>query len=331
MSVHTEVSSARTAEGEACYLLLQVGIPTQTRIITLEGTDGRPKVRHHKSVHIQRVNKLLQGLDVSVTGLNVSQGLNRIPRYLLSFGDYVRRDEEALRLAEGFAYGLSIAGAPIVQTEEPLLSRLPSGIAGRRAVAIKTLLEIEMAMSPDDRSLPFPRPGIFSGCSVADALTHEQAWEIAATTFSNNLLFEATRFLQRGFECFFVCPGGVDEVIEDENCPRSASVRSRFEDALHNSFKAIEAIIGDPPKDERRLSEKLKRIGLSYGEPVGYRVKEPLGTVIGSMNAARDKKSAHGSTRHRSITPAELLEFQACAHMIVVAALELQGVNFGPH
>jgi hypothetical protein len=47
------------------------------------------------------------------------------------------------------------------------------------------------------------------------------------------------------------------------------------------------------------------------------------------MSAARDKKSAHGSTRYRSITPAELLEFQACAHVVVVAALEFQGVNFG--
>jgi hypothetical protein len=126
-----------------------------------------------------------------------------------------------------------------------------------------------------------------------------------------------------------VYPGGIDEVTHDDVCPHSASMRSRFEDALHNSFKAVEAIIGDPPKDDRRLSEKLKKIGINFDEPVGYRVKEPIGTVIRSMSAARDKKSAHGNTRHRSITPAELLEFQACAHLVVVAALEWWPVQPG--
>jgi hypothetical protein len=329
MPLHREISSLSPDTGQASYLILQVGIPTQARIITLESADGRPRVRQEKSSHIRRVNNSLKGLDVTVTGLNVSSGANCFPRYLLSSRHHVRRDEEALRLVEAFAYGLSIAGAPIVQTEDPLVFRVPSGIASRRSVSIKTLLKIETSRPPDDRSLPFPRPGVFSDYSVADTLTHEHAWRITANTFSHNGLFEATRFLQRSIECFFVYPGGIDEVTYDDVCPQSASVRSRFEDALHNSFKAVEAIIGDPPKDDRRLSEKLKKIGINVDEPVGYRVKEPIGSVIRSMSAARDKKSAHGSTRYRSITPAELLEFQACAHVVVVAALEFQGVNFG--
>jgi hypothetical protein len=329
MPLHHEINSLNPDAEQASYLILQVGVPTQARIISLESTDGHPRVRQERSSHIRRVNNLLEGLDVTVTGLNVSSGANCFPRYLLSFGHHVRRDEEALRLVEAFAYGLSIAGAPMFQTDDPLIFRVPMGIASRRAVAIKTLLKIETSRSPDDRSLPFPRPGVLSDYSVAATGAHEQGWTIAATTFSNNGLFEATRFLQRSIECFFVYPGGIDEVTYDDVCPHSASIRSRFEDALHNSFKAVEAIIGDPPKDNRRLSEKLKKIGINFDEPVGYRVKEPIGTVIRSMSAARDTKSAHGSTRHRSITPAELLEFQACAHLVVVAALEFQGVDFG--
>ncbi len=329
-------SRCKTEPGDLCagrdsYLILQVGIPVRTRIITLEGDDGRPKVRQETSPHIRRVNKLLKRLNASVKAVNVSSGANRFPRYLLCFGDNARRDEDALRLAEAFAYGLSTVGSPMIDTDEPLIFRVPSDIANSRSLAVKTLLKIETSRHPDDRSFPFPRPGVLSAYSAADLLSHENGWRIAATTFFDNVLFEATRFLQRSVECFFVYPGGIDEVAYDDLCPHSASLRSRFEDALHNSFKAVEAIIGDPPKDDRRLSEKLKTIGISFDEPVGYRAKESIGVVIRSMNVARDKKSAHGSTKHRSITPAELLEFQGCAQTIVLAALESRSVDFGSH
>lgn len=142
----------------------------------------------------------------------MSSGANRFPRYLLSFHDNVRRDEDALRLVEAFAYGLSIVGAPMIEADDPLVFRAPSEIANSRSLAVKTLLKIEMSRSPDDRSFAFPRPGVLSVYSVADTLTHEHGWKIAATTFSDNGLFEATRFLQRSIECFFVYPGGIDEV-----------------------------------------------------------------------------------------------------------------------
>jgi hypothetical protein len=74
-------------------------------------------------------------------------------------------------------------GRSDVQTDDPLVFRVPMGIASRRAIAIKTLLEIETSRSPDHRSLPFPRPGVLSDYSVAATLAHEQGWTIAATTF----------------------------------------------------------------------------------------------------------------------------------------------------
>ena len=47
-----------------------------------------------------------------------------------------------------------------------------------------------------------------------------------------------------------------------------------------------------------------------------------LHTVIREMNEARDKKAAHGSTPHRTITGGELMEYQVCAHLVVWAAIE---------
>ena len=57
-------------------------------------------------------------------------------------------------------------------------------------------------------------------------------------------------------------------------------------------------------------------------EEVGYVEKNPIQRVIRQMNEARDKKAAHGSTPNRRIPNADLLNFQACAEVIVLAALE---------
>jgi len=57
-------------------------------------------------------------------------------------------------------------------------------------------------------------------------------------------------------------------------------------------------------------------------QEVGFDRKTAIATVIRKMNKAREKRSAHGSTPQRTIRPAELLEFQACAEVIVLAGLE---------
>jgi hypothetical protein len=81
-------------------------------------------------------------------------------------------------------------------------------------------------------------------------------------------------------------------------------------------------VIGDPPKDDRRFFAKLAELGLDPKEQVGYLEKMPFEGMIRRMNEARDKRSAHGSTRNRTISVSELLEFQNCARTIVVTALE---------
>jgi len=95
-----------------------------------------------------------------------------------------------------------------------------------------------------------------------------------------------------------------------------------LETALQNAFKAIEAVIGDPPKDYRKLERKLKEHDLEFDEKVGYGSKKSLGQVIRDMNKLRDKKSAHGITSPRAIKILDMLEYQACARHIVMSALE---------
>lgn len=146
---------------------------------------------------------------------------------------------------------------------------------------------------------------------------------IAAITFTDEVLFDATGFLHGSHEYFHVYPGGIDEVMADlDTGPITGSAQNRFENALHSAFKAIEAVIGDPAKDDRRFFAALAKIGIDPHEEAGYLDKIPIGRMIRRMSNARDKKSAHGSTRNRRISAAELLDFQACADVIVLSALE---------
>ena len=190
------------------------------------------------------------------------------------------------------------------------------------SIQLEDLVALEESRRREDRCLEFPRATI-SGASSTTPDRHEAAWRIAAVTFNNDALFDATRFLSKSHNNFCVSPGQIREVVSNpEEVPRTASHQTDMEDALQNAFKAIEAVIGDPPKDDRKFFDKLTNVGINPLEEVGYKKKVAISTVIRKMNEARDRRSAHGSTRQRMIRPAELLEFQACAEVIVLAAVE---------
>jgi hypothetical protein len=248
---------------------------------------------------------------------------NEHGHYLFRFRWYRRDDPTAVRMAESFAHGLSMAGGLFVDRGDPLVLRVPDGIVrGEERIGAKDLVAVERSRWPERGSLFNPAKALASiSCTTAD--THEIAWRIATTSFCNPALFDAIRFIHRSHENFYVAPGGISEVIYDpEIHPVSGTLQSNFEDALQNAFKAVEAVIGDPPRDDRRFFAKLQSIGIDPHEEVGYLEKSPIERVIRQMNDARDKRSAHGSTRSRSISPAELMSFQACAEEVVLAALE---------
>ena len=189
-------------------------------------------------------------------------------------------------------------------------------------IPLPMLIQMEESRPWEERSIPHPSPRIAGGTKVATE-RHEMAWRIASVTFRDAALFEATRFLHRSYENFSVSPGGIQEVLDDPNfTPNTGALQNRFEDALHSAFKAVEAVIGDPPKDDRRFFAKLASLGIDPAADSGYLEKIPFERMIRRMNEARDKRSAHGSTRNRRISAADLLDFQTCAEILVLTALE---------
>jgi hypothetical protein len=107
--------------------------------------------------------------------------------------------------------------------------------------------------------------------------------------------------------------------------------KAKVETAVWNTLKSLEAIIGDPPKNERKLRKKLSDSGIDPDERIGYLWHstntpdslEPLIEKIRKLSVCRDKRAAHGSktSPNRSITYYELMDFQGCVRYCLDLAI----------
>ena len=302
-----------TMERRVWYLLLLLGFPVRT--------SGR-----ETSAHLRCVRGICKPIGVKIRRLLVNrpQHHDMDGRYLFRFLRYRRDDLAAIRLAESFLYGLSLAHGPMIGPDhDSLVLRVPDTLVSEQdAVWLEELAALEESRPPEDRMLNFPKLTLERVRSTTMD-SFEAAWRIAGATFTDNQLFEATRFLKSSHDNFYIYPGQIRQVASDpEMVPLTSSHQTDFENALHNAFKAVEAVIGDPPKDDRRFFRKLREIGLDPLEEVGYTAKKPIHQVIRAMNQARDAKAAHGSTRDRAIKATDLLNYQTCSGYVLTAALE---------
>lgn len=297
------------------YLLLKVGVPT--------GISGFNPTHHFRIA--RRECKPLGVTDVRELDVVAHTDSTQCsPRYSFRFPRYARNDEAAVRLAESFIYGISLLGGPLVDPHDdsPVMHVSDALISGGESVLLGDLVRREKSKPNDDRMVTYPTRTIGETTSTA-ANVHEGAWRVARVTFGDDRLFDATRFLSQSYLNFHVYPGQLREVAGDPDASaRTGSEQTHFEEALQNAFKAVEAVIGDPPKDDRKLFLKLSALGIDPSEPAGYVAQRPFSEHIRQMNLARDKRAAHGSTRNRRIRAAELLDYQGCADVIVTAAIE---------
>ena len=191
-----------------------------------------------------------------------------------------------------------------------------------KSVPVDKLARIEETRVPDERILEFPKVAL----GAAVYISYQQvdaAWKIMPALFKHEELYRAARFLKTSQDHFHVGSGQIAEVLDNPNSAAASGFeQNMLENALQNAFKAVEAVLGDPPKDDGKFFPKIRAIGLDPNKEVGYLNKMPLVKVIRNMNEARDKKAAHGSTTHRTITIGEMMEYQHCARFVVWVAIE---------
>lgn len=296
-------------EDRVCYLLLRLGVPSDWH---------RPE-RKHLAIAMEAG----KAMGATVRPIRLKESTDE--RYLFHLPDYARDDMRAIRLAESVLYGVTVASGSFMDPRDTaVIFRVPASmvIDESETLGYDKLVQLNQDRMYEEGSAQFELSElvILPGNQVAPG------WEIARVILHEYHLFRAARFLKTCIDDFPVSPYDVPAILDDPERVAYSGVsgveQNKLENSLENAFKTVEAILGDPPKDDRKLFAKIRSIGLESDMKVGYQAKVPLHKVIRDMSLARDKKAAHGSTSARTITVGQLLEFQVCARMIFLATIE---------
>lgn len=158
----------------------------------------------------------------------------------------------------------------------------------------------------------------------------DYVWHIVPVILGNQSLMDATSFYRESITQTWVADDDVCNIIwENSDLPSSQVERARVETAYQNAFKAVEAVVGEPPKDETKLRSTLIRNGVNPDEIVDYHIyemkpgKETLLKKLIDMHQTRDKIAAHGKTNiPRTIGYCELKDKQALARHLILANID---------
>lgn len=301
-----------TPEGRrVSYLLLHLGVPS----------NYPPTTKHFRVAKkaASSIGILLSTIDI------VSEKNNRsgISRYLFRFPYYRRDDKLASLFADTILIAASVAFGPFLDEHNDLSCfRIPMNlIRGRKKVYLGELAQLEEKRPWNERITEFPINIIGSSTGFIDDDV-EMTWKLTTIAYNDEKYLHAFRFLKTSQENFYVWPGQIDEVAEDKKATaENIFQQSHLENALQDCFKAIEAILGDPPNNDEKFFRKIRSIGVDPNKVFGFEDK-PIFQVIRDINNARDRKAAHGSTKNRIISVRDLFVYQNCARYIVLQACE---------
>jgi hypothetical protein len=280
-------------------------------------------------------------------------------RYVARFPYHRRDDPAAQRIADALDGTLNLLGAPVLRQHAiaigfPRSLEYSSGLVKRRSgvmpdcgLAVRRVdLMIYDRLRQDDQAIGYVMMrSLLEDCVQVPEL--KPALEILPVTVRSPY-FEAVHFYRESVTHFdFVGPTIQEILVDPTRAPVTQVERVKVEAAAWNAFKALEAIIGDPPKDERKFRSKLMARGIDPDLKMGYEPwflsgsalederREPTAVKIRKMSSCRDKRSAHGSrtTSDRTITYCELMDFQACTRICLLSAIEaeLKEIRGGVH
>jgi len=307
------MSVIRNKENQVWYLLLHFGVPCSYSSDIIKD-------------HLRIAQKSCKKVSVTVNTLQTAfrKSKHQPMRYIFRFPRYERDDQRAIHVAEAFIFGFAVTGGPFIERDhDGYVLPIPRQLLEHGDVIdLEDLIELEETRPWDERTIDHPHSTICTSSSTSKE-PYEVAWRLLPLLLQREDLFDAVRFLKASKEEFYVYPGQIREVLSKaDSTSTTKREQNILEAALHNAFKAIEAVIGDPPRNDEKLFARLRAIRLDPHEIVGHENKEELFKVIRKMNLARDKKSAHGSTRNRTLTLGEVFDYQCCSKYVVYCALE---------
>ncbi len=278
------------------------------------------------SESIEEINLEKIGIRLKRVFLTEKERIREMPlqyesksRFIFYINDGIRDDNSAQKFADAVMCALALAHEVTIEEAPTAIPLAEDKIRKGRFIRVKDIVGSNGVGS----ELYFEVMGAIGvGEDVLDYV-----WRIVPAIVENRSLMDATNFYKESIMQAWVADDDVSNIMwENLDMPSSQAGRARIETAYQNAFKAIEAIIGEPPKDERKLRVKLREAGINPDEEVGYELygmepgKEMIIKKLVDMQQARDKKAAHGvTTISRNIGYCELKDKQALARYIVLS------------
>jgi hypothetical protein len=239
-------------------------------------------------------------------------------RFVFYINDGIRDDNLAQSFADAVTSSLALL-ADLATEEIPTAIGIPEdSVKKGRIIRIKDILGSERTGT----ELYFR----VMHCVGVSSDVLEEVWRVVPVIMKNKSLMDATYFYRESITQVWVAQDDVlDMIYNNSDISTSMAERARIETAYQNAYKAIEAIIGEPPKDERKLRAKLLQAGINPDEKVGYELhgmrprKETVLEKLINMQQTRDKKVAHGKTStERVIGYCELKDKQELARYVLL-------------
>lgn len=243
-------------------------------------------------------------------------------RFFFRFKNYARDDNFARRISESIIFSTDFLQSCYSEyLGEGLFFYFP------KTIKLKSF-DYKEIVKKEESSRPWERPFVLSineicSCSFIPDWVVAEGLEIAKLCLKNNNILQALIFLHKSSENFYVESVDIQEAIVDgEKNAVNGLIQNKWEISVQNAFKAIEAVIGDPPSNDKKFFQKLNNAGIDPYHKVGFREKIPLYEAVRKLGKLRDKKAAHGSTPSRSIKLNEMLDCQACREAVIWLSIE---------
>lgn len=137
-------------------------------------------------------------------------------------------------------------------------------------------------------------------------------------------LFAACTFFQAACRDYAFTGDGISDILRQRSMPvKHERDRVQLENVILSSFRTVEAIVGEPGKENRFRAMLISR-GLDFDELVGFpgTRRKRLGHAIYALQSLRDATSAHGIRRRpHTVSWLEAMQAQHLAESVFHKAL----------
>jgi hypothetical protein len=208
--------------------------------------------------------------------------------------------------------------------------QIPKALVEGAEVSEERLVELEARTGIE----PYP-VGILErlrSCVIIAESRTSTIFYLLPFVLQNEDLFNACSFFRSCCSEFSFLDGLVYEVLRDPRRePENEVERLALENLVLQSFRVVEAIVGEPG-NVSRFRDRLKTWGMDPDERVGFpgRPKRRLEDRIRWLQEARDSAAAHGRRRRGNpFTQFEAMEAQHLADAVLERALWWKAESLG--